>query len=127
MQALRLTDAPPTEATRDPIVLEVRAFFRGDRRDLRDVPVDLSWATAFERQVYAATQCIPFGKVATYRQIAQAIGRPRAYRAVGNALGKCPIDIVIPAHRVIAADGLGGNKDLVEWKQKLLRFEGAFR
>lgn len=124
---MRLTDAPPTEATRDPIVREVRAFFRGERKDLRDIPVDLSWATAFERKVYAATQWIPFGKVATYSQIAKAIGHPKAHRAVGNALGKCPIDIVIPAHRVIAADGLGGNTDLVEWKKKLLRFEGALR
>ena len=77
--------------------------------------------------MYAATQCIPFGKVATYRQLAMAIGRPKAHRAVGNALGKCPIDIVIPAHRVIAADGLGGDADLIEWKKKLLRFEGVLR
>ena len=103
----------------------MRAFFRGERRDLRDIPVDLSWATQFERQVYAATQCIPFGRVATYRQVALAIGRPKAQRAVGNALGRCPIDIVIPTHRVVAAEHLGGDADLIEWKKKLLRFEGV--
>lgn len=125
LQVLRLTDARPTKPTRDPIVREVRAFFRGERKDLRDIPVDLSWATPFERDVYAATQCIPFGKVATYGQIARAIGHPRAHRAVGNALRKVAVDIVIPAHRVIAADGLGGHMDLIEWKQRLLRFEGV--
>ncbi len=125
LEALRFTDARPTPPSRDPIVLEVRAFFRGECKDLSDIPVDLSWATGFERQVYAATRCIPFGKVATYSQIAKAIGHPRAHRAVGNALGKCPVDIVIPAHRVIATDGLGGSTNLVEWKKKLLRFEGV--
>ncbi len=127
LQAVRFTDAPPTKPTRDPIVRELRGFFRGERKDLRDIPLDLSWATEFERDVYAATQCIPFGKFATYSQVARAIGRPRAQRAVGNALGKCPIDIVIPCHRVIAREGLGGYRDLIEWKKKLLRFEGVLR
>ena len=122
-----LTDARPTRPTADPIVRELLAFFRGERKDLRNIPVDLSWATAFERDVYAATQCIPFGRVATYSQVARAVGRPRAQRAVGNALGKCPIEIVIPCHRVIASDGLGGYTELVEWKKKLLRFEGVLR
>ncbi len=127
LAAVRFTDARPTRPTRDPIVREIRAFFRGERKDLRHVPVDLSRATAFEKDVYAATQCIPFGKVATYSQVARAIGHPRSQRAVGNALGKCQVDIVIPCHRVIAADGLGGHTDLIEWKKKLLRFEGALR
>lgn len=127
LQSVRFTDARPTKPTGDPIVRELRAFFRGERRDLQDIPLDLSWATPFERDVYAATQCIPFGKVATYAQIARAIGRPRAQRAVGNALGKCPIDVVIPCHRVIAADGLGGHTELIEWKKRLLRFEGTLR
>ncbi len=127
LQALQLTNARPTKMTRDPIVRELGAYFRGERKDLRDIPVDLSWATEFEKDVYAATQCIPFGKVATYGQVARAIGRPKAQRAVGNALGKNPIGIVIPAHRVVACDGLGGYTDLVEWKKKLLRFEGVLR
>ncbi len=124
---MSLTDARPTRPTTDPIVRELRAFFRGERKDLRDIPVDLSWATAFERDVYAATQCIPFGRVATYGQVARAVGRPKAQRAVGNALGKCPIGIVIPCHRVVACDGLGGYTELIEWKKKLLRFEGVLR
>ncbi len=124
---MSLTDAKATRPTKDPIVRELRAFFRGERKDLRDIPVDLSWATEFERDVYSATQCIPFGRVATYGQVARAIGRPKAQRAVGNALGKCPIGIVIPCHRVIAREGLGGYAELIEWKKKLLRFEGALR
>ncbi len=124
---MSLTDAKATPPTKDPIVRELRAFFRGERKDLRDIPVDLSWATEFERDVYSATQCIPFGRVATYGQVARAIGRPKAQRAVGNALGKCPIGIVIPCHRVIAREGLGGYTELIEWKKKLLRFEGVLR
>jgi methylated-DNA-[protein]-cysteine S-methyltransferase len=127
LKGLHLTNARPTGTSRDPIVRELRAFFRGDRKDLRDIPVDLSDATEFERQVYAATRCIPFGKVATYGQIAKAIGKPNAQRAVGQALGKNPISIVIPCHRVVASDSLGGFTGGLHWKKKLLRFEGVLR
>lgn len=127
LKTLRLTNARPTGPTRDAIVGELRAFFRGERTDLRDIPVDLGEATAFERAVYAATRRIPFGKVATYGQVAKAIGKPNAQRAVGQALGRNPIAIVIPCHRVVASNGLGGFTGGLHWKKKLLRFEGVLR
>lgn len=127
LRLLHLTNARPTPATRDPIVRELRAFFRGERRDLRDIPVDLRDATDFERSVYTATRRIPFGKVATYGQVAKAIGKPNAQRAVGQALGRNPIGIVIPCHRVVASNGLGGFTGGLHWKKKLLRFEGVLR
>lgn len=127
LQTLHLTNARPTPRTGDAIVSEIRAFFRRERTDLRDIPVDLSGATDFERRVYAATRRIPFGKVATYGQVARAIGQPNAQRAVGQALGKNPIAVVIPCHRVVATNGLGGFTGGLHWKKKLLRFEGALR
>ena len=127
LKRLHLTNARPTRASRDPIVRELGAFFRGERKDLEDIPVDLSDATDFERRVYAATRRIPFGKVATYGQVAKAIGQPNAQRAVGQALGKNPISIVIPCHRVVASNGLGGFTGGLHWKKRLLRFEGVLR
>lgn len=127
LRQLSLTNARPTGATRDPLVRAMQSFFRGERKDLSDLPVDLSGATPFERQVYDATRRIPFGKVATYGQVAKAIGNPNAQRAVGQALGKNPIAIVIPCHRVVASNGLGGFTGGLRWKKRLLRFEGVLR
>lgn len=127
LKGLSFTHARPTASTRDPIVREIRSFFRKERTDLRDIPLDLSESTEFERKVYAATRHIPFGKVATYGQIAKAIGDPNAQRAVGQALGRNPIGLVIPCHRVVASNGLGGFTGGLAWKKKLLRFEGVLR
>ncbi len=127
LRGLSFTRAKPTRGSPDRIGAEVREYFSGRRRDLRDIPLDLSDSTPFERDVYEATRQIPFGKVATYGQIAKAIGHPNAQRAVGNALGKNPIGIVIPCHRVVGWDSLGGFTGGLEHKKKLLRFEGVLR
>ncbi len=129
LKALHLTRRKPaTGSSSDPIAREVQRYFRGEAESLRDIPVDLGGSTEFERQVYEATRRIPFGKVATYGQIAKAIGKPKAPRAVGQALGKNPIAIVIPCHRVVASDGsLGGFTDGLSWKRKLLRHEGVLK
>ncbi len=112
----------------DPIAHEVQRYFRGETEALKDVPIDLTGSTAFERRVYEATRQIPFGKVATYGQIAKAIGQPKAQRAVGQALGKNPIALVIPCHRVVASGGgIGGFTGGLSWKKKLLRHEGVLR
>lgn len=126
--SLNLTRARPTKAGKGgPLVEELERYFRGEPVTFEDITVDLRGATEFERAVYAATQAIPFGKVATYGQIASAIGRPRAQRAVGQALSKNPASIVIPCHRVVAADGLGGFTGGLHWKRRLLRHEGVLR
>lgn len=127
LRGLGFTRARPTSVSRGRIESELREYFRGTRHDLRDIPVDLSDCTPFERRVYEATRAIPFGKVATYGQIAKAIGKPNAQRAVGNALGKNPIGIVIPCHRVVGFDSLGGFTGGLEHKRKLLRHEGVLR
>lgn len=90
-----------------------------------DLPLDLRFATGFTREVLQETARIGFGKVRTYQDIARAIGKPRATRAVGNALGKNPIPIVIPCHRVVATGGgLGGFTGGLNYKCKLLKIEG---
>lgn len=127
LRELNLTRAAPTGAgQRDGLVDELRRYFRGEPVTFAGIEVDLSGFTEFERAVYRATRSIPFGKVATYGQIAKAIGRPNAQRAVGQALGKNPTSIVIPCHRVVASDGgLGGFTGGLHWKRKLLRLEGV--
>lgn len=128
LKALSLTGAKPTPSRKeDHIARELERYFRGEPVNFADVEVDLSDSTDFERDVYEVTRAIPFGKVATYGQIAKAIGKPNAQRAVGQALGKNPVSIVIPCHRVVASNGLGGFTGGLHWKRKLLRHEGVLR
>ena len=90
-----------------------------------DVIHFLSNKTEFEREVLVATFKIPKGKVSTYKRIAEKIGRPRAYRAVGNALHKNPLAPIVPCHRVVRSDGgFGGEKKGAESRRELLVKEG---
>jgi O-6-methylguanine DNA methyltransferase len=126
--ALNLTDGRGTRRPpRDPLAMALARYFRGERETFREIEVDLGDATEFQRAVYGATRAIPYGKVATYGQIAKAIGRPKAQRAVGQALNRNPVAIVIPCHRIVAADGLGGFGSPAHWKEDLLRLEGSLR
>lgn len=102
---------------------ELEQYFDG-RRTRFDVPVDRRLIRGIARDVLGATSKIPFGRTSTYRDIAERIGRPRAARAVGNALGSNPIPIVIPCHRVLRSGGaLGGYGGGIPRKQHLLALE----
>lgn len=80
--------------------------------------------TEFQKKVWQACATIPFGETRSYSDIAHMIGNPKATRAVGSALGKNPIPIIIPCHRVLRANGeLGGFAGGLEVKQKLLKIE----
>jgi methylated-DNA-[protein]-cysteine S-methyltransferase len=80
--------------------------------------------TPFQRRVWSELAKIPYGETRSYKEIAEAIGHPKAYRAVGNANGQNSIPLIIPCHRVIQSDGgLGGFGHGVEVKQQLLDFE----
>ncbi len=108
------------------ITAQLEAYFAGERRAF-DVPVDLRRMSPFQRSVLMAARAVPAGQVVSYHEIARRIGRPRASRAVGQALGHNPVPIVIPCHRVVASDGgLGGYSGGLEIKAKLLKMEGAF-
>lgn len=89
-------------------------------------PLDLSAGTPFQRQLWGRLRQIPAGRTRTYAELASALGRPRAARAVGNACGANPIPLLVPCHRVVpSGGGLGGFSGPLEWKQRLLEIEKA--
>jgi methylated-DNA-[protein]-cysteine S-methyltransferase len=113
---------------------QITAYFEGDCVDFRDIPVVLACPERsrgdglglFTRRVLAACRKIPYGKTATYSQLARIIGKPGASRAVGNALAKNPIPLIIPCHRIICANGtLGGFSASggVNLKKRMLKLE----
>ena len=102
---------------------ELNAYFAGD---LTTFSVPLDWqGTRFQESVWQALLAVPFGKTATYGDVARAIGRPRSSRPVGGAVGKNPLPIIVPCHRVIGSDrsltGFTGGLDI---KIRLLELEG---
>jgi methylated-DNA-[protein]-cysteine S-methyltransferase len=100
-------------------------YFAGSRVRF-DLSVDRRLIAGIAREVLAATARVPFGRTSTYGVIAERIGRPRAARAVGNALGSNPIPVVIPCHRVLRSGGaLGGYAGGVERKERLLALEAG--
>jgi methylated-DNA-[protein]-cysteine S-methyltransferase len=104
---------------------QLREYF-GRRRHDFDLPLDFTGVTPFTRDVLEATAGVPFGRLDTYRGIASRVGRPSATRAVGNALGRNPIPVVVPCHRIIRSDAtLGGYTGGLQIKQHLLALEGV--
>jgi methylated-DNA-[protein]-cysteine S-methyltransferase len=100
-----------------------RAYFSGAETDFPD-RLDLSGATPFQREVWLAARLIPYGQTKSYQWVATQIGKPGAARAVGQALGRNPLPVIVPCHRVIASsDGLGGFSGGLETKKWLLRLE----
>ena len=107
------------------LAADLRRYFAGQPVDFSRYDVDWEPYTPFERAVLRATRNIPYGETRTYGEIAAAIGKPDAARAVGQALGKNRTCIVVPCHRVVAANGLGGFTGGLHWKKGLLALEGA--
>ena len=107
-----------------PYLDQLNEYFAGQRREF-SIPLDLR-GTDFQLMCWRALLNIPYGETRSYRDLAQAIGHPNALRAVGMSNNRNPIAIVVPCHRVIAADdslcGYGGGLDI---KRKLLDLEGA--
>jgi len=101
---------------------QIAEYLGGQRRDF-DLPLDLR-GTEFQRRMWAAVAGIPYGETRTYAEIALAIGKPKAVRAVGAANGANPLPLVVPCHRVVGSDGsltgYGGGLDV---KRKLLDME----
>lgn len=103
----------------------IQDYFNGEVVDFSKIDIDFSGYTDFQKDVLEAVMDIPRGEVRSYKEIAEAVGRPRAYRAVGTAVGKNRTPIVIPCHRVIRSDGSMGNYGAgVKWKRILLEIEG---
>jgi len=101
---------------------QITEYLSGRRRGF-DLPLDFK-GTDFQVSVWQALQKIPYGRTWSYGQVARAVGRPKAARAVGRACGANPLPLVIPCHRVVGADGdLTGFGGGLEWKKWLLELE----
>jgi methylated-DNA-[protein]-cysteine S-methyltransferase len=116
-------------APKHPVLLAAVAqlgdYFAG-RRTQFELPLDLQGGTAFQQSVWQALLAIPAGGTTSYGAISQRVGRPAAVRAVGAAIGRNPLSIVVPCHRVLGSDGsLTGYAGGLERKSALLELEGA--
>jgi len=122
-----LKNDPVTRLTStNPIIketcIQLDEYFAGKRQTF-DLPL-LPKGTDFQQTVWKQLQEIPYGKTVSYSQVAKAINRPKACRAVGSANGKNPITLIIPCHRVIASNGgIGGYASGIEIKKQLLELE----
>lgn len=117
----RVLVAPREAATRARRQLD--EYFAGTRRAF-DVPLDWRLTAGFRREVLRATARIPYGEIASYRQVATEAGNPAAVRAAGTALALNPLPIVVPCHRVLRTDGsLGGYRGGSDAKARLLALE----
>jgi O-6-methylguanine DNA methyltransferase len=102
---------------------ELDRYFKGERFIFKG-PFDMR-GTPFQVDVWKAIHSIPYGKLTSYGGIAKQIGRPKAVRAVGNAVGDNPMGLIVPCHRVVSSDGgIGGFTGGLDWKRKLLAREG---
>ncbi len=107
------------------LVERLQAYFRGHRVTFPD-KLDLSGATTFQREVWRVTRLIPYGETRSYRWVAEQVKSPRAARAVGQTLGKNPLPIIVPCHRVVAGDGkLRGFRGGLELKRYLIWLEAS--
>ena len=103
-------------------VTQLQEYFSGQRTEF-----DLFFlynGTEFQRRVWSKLSQVPYGKLVTYGQLATAIGEPTAARAVANAVGQNPYLILLPCHRVVGADNLGGFTPGIQVKKQLLGLEG---
>ena len=131
VEELLLPETSPDETIpehRNPLLCraekELQEYFRGERRDF-DLPLAPA-GTPFQQRVWQELCRIPYGRTASYGEIARRVGRPRGPRAVGQANHRNPIPILIPCHRVIAAQGApGGYGGGLDIKIRLLKLEGT--
>lgn len=121
LEAANSFDARTTPAA----VRALESYLRGENVDLGTFQVNLGNRSAFERAVLQSVRGIPRGSTATYSGLAARLGKPKAARAVGNALHHNPVPLFVPCHRVVAASGIGGFSWGVDIKRKLLLLEGV--
>ncbi|MHB1249046.1 MAG: methylated-DNA--[protein]-cysteine S-methyltransferase [Polaromonas sp.] len=105
---------------------QLTEYFAGQRSHF-EVPLDLTGGTPFQQSVWQALLAIPYGGSASYGEVSQRIGKPAAVRAVGAAVGRNPVSIIVPCHRVMGADGsLTGYAGGLHRKTALLKLEAVF-
>ena len=105
----------------------LRSYFGGERDSFADVAIDLEGYTDFQRAVVETLRGVPFGEVVTYGELAALAGYPNAQRAAGSVCAHNRFPLVVPCHRVIAANGIGRyGASGVEYKRRLLELENVF-
>ena len=120
---LPATPKGPPPAAVSKAVEQLEEYFAGERTEF-DLPLDLD-GTTFQKEVWSTLADIPYGKTISYAELASMVGRPTAYRAVGQANGANPIPIILPCHRVLARGGrIGGYGGGLAMKRQLLALEG---
>ena len=110
------------------VIDRVLSLLAGEAVDLSDVPLDFGGAPEFHQRAYAVARTIPPGETMTYGEIAKRLGAPQESREVGQAMGKNPVAIIMPCHRVLGADGKMGGFSAnggVATKRHILEIEGA--
>lgn len=128
-QGMAAGSLPPVKIS-DACKIQLDKYFSGSLRRF-DLDTVFLCGTELEREIWHSLNEIPYGETRTYKWMAERVGRPKAVRAAGNALGKNPLPVILPCHRIIASDGsIGGyTADAVaagsEIKRWLLRHEGA--
>ena len=125
-EAVEVAGEPPAEVRA--AIDSLTALLAGERRDLSGISLDLGSVTSFPRRVYEIARTIPPGETRTYGEIARQIGNPSLAREVGQALARNPFPLVVPCHRVLAANGKSGGFSApggVATKLRLLQIEGA--
>ena len=122
-RATKPVETPQTTPVLDHAIEELTAYFKSE---LTRFSVPLDWAgTPFQESVWVALTRIPFGETVSYNEVAHAIGRPRSARPVGGAVGRNPLPIIVPCHRVMGSNGaLTGFTGGLEFKVSLLTHEG---
>ena len=126
LREVRVIDAPTPEVCPERLArtaAELGEYFAGHRTTFTVTPTPEG--TAFQRAVWRELSAVPYGQTLTYGELAARTGNPRAARAVGQAVGANPCLIVIPCHRVLASNGLGGFGCGIERKKTLLAIEGV--
>ncbi|HER24372.1 MAG TPA: methylated-DNA--[protein]-cysteine S-methyltransferase [Candidatus Atribacteria bacterium] len=108
------------------LIEKVKEYYAGKIVDFSDCQLSLDRYTNFQKKILQTVKKIPYGKIRSYKEAAEAAGYPRAYRAVGNTMRNNPLPLIIPCHRVIKSDGsLGGfsGKERVALKKKMINLE----
>jgi methylated-DNA-[protein]-cysteine S-methyltransferase len=109
-----------------PLADRIRRYFAGERDSFADVELELDWCTPFQRAVVEVARGIPYGETVTYGELAALAGHPNAQRAVGSVCAGNRFPLVVPCHRVVAADGPGPYGSLGSaYKRRLLGLEGV--
>ncbi|MBC7320592.1 MGMT family protein [bacterium] len=101
------------------------SYFSGEKVDFKNIPIDYGDISPVYIEILEFIRSIPYGSTATYGEVARRIGRPRSARVVGNAMRINPCPIVVPCHRLVGRNGLGGYSLGIDRKILLLNLEGV--